>query len=247
MASSVTTMTDVVVQRRHARYHWPAVQLNFWIIIMLVASATNLGIFASFLTVQSQLRVGVPWYAALSILHSPISNLQSPPLGQRIVEPQANTRRRRYFSYWISVGALSLLFIIILLWLISQRQLLPGIVIMGSFILFVLWTVGLIVISVQLWGPSGSVNSNCELYVSGQASTGPSIATLAWLQQRSICMYTSSHSTVFVFTCDYRLNQSTKANMATGQSWTAAWAFQLVGTVFLLWMMIMAYQVYREI
>jgi hypothetical protein len=31
-----------------------------------------------------------------------------------------------------------------------------------------------------------------------------------------------------------------------GQSWTAAWAFELVGDVFLLWMMIMAYQVYRE-
>lgn len=61
MASTVTTITDV--QRLHARYHWPAVQLNFWIIIMLVASATNLGIFASFLTVQSQLGVGVPWYA----------------------------------------------------------------------------------------------------------------------------------------------------------------------------------------
>jgi len=32
----------------------------------------------------------------------------------------------------------------------------------------------------------------------------------------------------------------------TGQSWTAAWAFELVGCVFLLWMMIMAYQVYRD-
>lgn len=32
-----------------------------------------------------------------------------------------------------------------------------------------------------------------------------------------------------------------------GQSWTAAWAFELVGDVFLFWMMIMAYQVYREL
>jgi len=31
-----------------------------------------------------------------------------------------------------------------------------------------------------------------------------------------------------------------------GQSWQAAWAFELVGCVFLLWMMIMAYQVYAE-
>jgi formate/nitrite transporter FocA (FNT family) len=35
-------------------------------------------------------------------------------------------------------------------------------------------------------------------------------------------------------------------NMMIGQSWTAAWAFNLVGVVFLLWMIIMAYQVYRD-
>ena len=86
---------------------------------------------------------------------------------------------------------------------------------MGSFILFVLWMTGLIVISIQLWGPSGSVNGNCNLYVTGQQQTGPNVQALAYLMQKSIC-----------------------------QSWTAAWAFMLVGAVFLLWMMIMAYQVY---
>jgi glucan phosphoethanolaminetransferase (alkaline phosphatase superfamily) len=93
----------------------------------------------------------------------------------------------RYFPYWVTVGALSIVFIIIMLWLISQRQLLPGIVIMGSFILFVLWTVGLIVISIQLWGPSG-VNGNCGLYVNSNAVKGASTSTLAWLEQHSICM-----------------------------------------------------------
>lgn len=77
-----------------------------------------------------------------------------------------------------------------MLWLIAQRQLLPGIVIMGSFILFILWVVGLIVISIELWGPTGSVNTNCQLYVSGQASTGQSVDTLAYLEQHSICEYT---------------------------------------------------------
>ena len=76
-----------------------------------------------------------------------------------------------------------------MLYLISQRQLLPGIVIMGSFILFVLWMVGLIVVSIQLWGPSGSVNGNCQLFVEGHGSTGPNINTLAWLEQHSICEY----------------------------------------------------------
>ena len=88
---------------------------------------------------------------------------------------------------------------------------------MGSFICFVLWVTGLIAISVQLWGPSGSVNGNCNLYVLNNESTGQSLNTMAWLEQRGIC-----------------------------QCWTAAWAFELVGVVFLLWMMVMAYQVYRD-
>jgi len=183
MASTESTMTEVVVHRVRTKYHWPAIQLNFWLLIMIIGSATILGIFAYFLTVQQQLQVGVPWY----------------------------------FPYWITVSSLTLLFIIVLLWLIGQRQLLPGIVILGSFILFVLWVVGLIVISIELWGPSGSVNNNCQLYVSALSTTGQSTNTLAWLEQHSIC-----------------------------QSWTAAWSFMLVGDVFLLWMMIMAYQVYND-
>ena len=62
---------------------------------------------------------------------------------------------------------------------------------MGSFILFVLWMVGLIVVSIELWGPTGSVNGNCNLYVNGAASVGPSQTTLAWLEQHSICEYLS--------------------------------------------------------
>lgn len=85
---------------------------------------------------------------------------------------------------------------------------------LGSFILFVLWLVGLIVISIELWGTSGVAN-NCSLYVNSMPFSGKSIETLAWLEQRSIC-----------------------------QSWTAAWSFQLVGVIFLLWKMVLAYQVY---
>lgn len=73
-----------------------------------------------------------------------------------------------------------------MLYLIANRQLLPGIVILGSFILFVLWLVGLIVISIELWGPAGSVNGNCNLV---QSSSGQSIETLAWLEQHSICEF----------------------------------------------------------
>lgn len=140
----------------------------------------------------------------------------------------------RYFPYWVTTSSLTLLFIFVMLWLISQRQLLPGIVIMGAFILFILWIVGLIVYSVQLWGPSG-VNGNCQLYVNDNPYSGQSVNTLGYLEQHSICK-----SDLFLIywgaLCWWFL----------GQGWIASWAFMLIGTIFLLWMMIIAYQVYRD-
>lgn len=78
-------------------------------------------------------------------------------------------------------------FVVLLLFLIYQRRLLPSIVMIGGFILFVLWMVGLIVVSAQLWGPSGSVSSNCNLAVFSQNPTGQTLETLAWLEQKNIC------------------------------------------------------------
>ena len=54
-------MSEVIVQRLRTKYHWPALQLNFWLLIMLVGSSLILGVFASFMTIQQQLQVGVPW------------------------------------------------------------------------------------------------------------------------------------------------------------------------------------------
>jgi len=93
----------------------------------------------------------------------------------------------RLFSYAVTVSALGVLFFILILILISQRQLLPGIVIIGSFILFVLWLTAVIETSIQLFGPSGSVSGNCQLYVQAQPFTGESLNTLAWLEQSNIC------------------------------------------------------------
>lgn len=89
----------------------------------------------------------------------------------------------------------------------------------GGFILFVLWLVGLVVVSIQLWGPSASVSSNCDLFVFGAnpKPSGQSIQTLAWLAQKGIC-----------------------------QSWQAVFAFGLLGGIFLLWIMVMAYQVFAD-
>jgi hypothetical protein len=43
------------------KYRWPELQLNIWIMIVMSCSATCLGIFAWFMTVQSQMHLGTPW------------------------------------------------------------------------------------------------------------------------------------------------------------------------------------------
>jgi len=63
MVSTESTISEVRIVRTR-RYRWPALQLNFWLLIMLIASCTLLGINASFITVQNQINVGVPWYVS---------------------------------------------------------------------------------------------------------------------------------------------------------------------------------------
>lgn len=58
--------TEIVVRRT---YRWPEVQLNLWIFVILAGAATTLGIFAWFIVVQNQLRVGIPWYVPYDTLH----------------------------------------------------------------------------------------------------------------------------------------------------------------------------------
>ena len=87
--------------------------------------------------------------------------------------------------FWVATGALGVLFVFIIIYLVSTRQLIPGIVILGSFILFVLFLTGLIKISIELFGPQGSVNTNCALYTAPPKE--PSIPTLAYLENSNIC------------------------------------------------------------
>lgn len=64
MASVTTASGSLVYERRVERvhrYHWPAVQLNLWMLIMLVAACTILGVFASFISIQQQLLLPIPW------------------------------------------------------------------------------------------------------------------------------------------------------------------------------------------
>ena len=113
--------------------------------------------------------------------------------------------------YGIAVGALTILYIIIMLVLVHLRKLLPGVVILCCFILSVLYVAGLIETAIQLFGPTGDINGNCQMFVYGNASTGVSVNTLAWLYQNSTC-----------------------------QSWLAVFAFFIIGAVFLVWMIVIA-------
>lgn len=84
-------------------------------------------------------------------------------------------------------GSLGVFFIFLLLVLAAQRFLLPGIIIIGSFVLFVLWLTGLIETALQLYGVVANVNDNCQIYVVDNVATGNSVGTLVWLVQSAIC------------------------------------------------------------
>lgn len=88
----------------------------------------------------------------------------------------------------VVTGGLGVFFVLLVILLISRGFLLPGIVIIGSFILFVLWLTGLIETSLLLYGVTGNVNDNCQIYVVDNVSRGNTIDTLAWLTQSTICM-----------------------------------------------------------
>ena len=124
----------------------------------------------------------------------------------------------RYFPYFITVGSLTILYICGMFWLIANRRLLPAIVMIGAFILFILWLVGLVVVSMQLWGPNGSVQSNCNLSVFNQNPTGKTLETLAWLQQRNICESSISASRFYLAT-----DNADRSIMATGLCHGAHW------------------------
>ena len=72
--------------------------------------------------------------------------------------------------------------------LIAQRRLLPGIVMLMSFILLVLFIAGIIGTALNLFaGPN--ISNQCSTYVNNYSSRayGSSVETLAWLQQNNIC------------------------------------------------------------
>lgn len=60
-----TVVGSAVVVRE--KYYWPDAQLNVWTIVMLATAGTILGVFAEFMMIQSQMRLGTPWYVFSSV------------------------------------------------------------------------------------------------------------------------------------------------------------------------------------
>jgi hypothetical protein len=135
--------------------------------------------------------------------------------------------------YGVTVGALALIFLLVEIVYIAQRKLLPTVMMLLSFILFVLFIAGIIGTAIQLFtGPN--INNQCNTFVFNDDVSGPSANTLAFLQQRNICKSTAFRRARV---------EGMAANKLTGQCWQAVFAFWIIGSVFLVWMMVMAGQV----
>lgn len=98
----------------------------------------------------------------------------------------------------VATSTLSVCFVFFILFLASRQALIPDIIILGSFILFVLWFTGLIGTSIQLYGSAANINSNCKNYVENMEYKGASINTLAWMTQMTICKPTFDTSFSFI-------------------------------------------------
>ncbi|KAJ5683818.1 uncharacterized protein N7477_000163 [Penicillium maclennaniae] len=134
-----------------------------------------------------------------------------------VVQTQMELGTPWLFPYMVTVSTLGVVFIFLVIGLIARHFLLPGILILGSFILFVLWVTGLIETSLQLYGVTGNVNDNCQIYVVENQSRGNNVDTMAWIMQSTLC-----------------------------NCWKTAFAFELVNTIFYLWMIVMSWQVHRN-
>jgi hypothetical protein len=86
----------------------------------------------------------------------------------------------------VTIGCLTILFLVFLLVLSNNDALTPGICMLFCAVLFTLYLTGLIETGVQLFG-NGHVALNCQTYVNNVNIVGPGVNTLAWLEENNIC------------------------------------------------------------
>ncbi len=181
---SETVVGSAVVIRE--KYYWPDLQLNIWTFVMLATAGTILGVNASFMQIQNRMGLGIPWYVIYN-LHTPANTTGVVVLRTLPKIDLANTILR-IMPYGVVVGSLCLVFILIELVFIAQRQLLPQHMLLLSFILLVLFIAGIAGTAQQLFG-GPNINSLCNQFTAGLTDAGPNVDTLAFLQQKSICEY----------------------------------------------------------
>ena len=88
--------------------------------------------------------------------------------------------------YGITVGVLTVVLVILMMFLLSNNNLNPSLVLLISFMLFVLYITGCVDTGLQLFG-EGEVSNTCNRLVSNNPQSGLSTDTLAWLEQNNIC------------------------------------------------------------
>lgn len=120
------------------------------------------------------------------------------------------------FPFGVAVGSLTYIFIVVMMILIAQRRLMPGVMMLLSFIQLVLYLAGAVGTGIQLFGKA-AINNQCNRYVFNNKEFGASLDTLAFLQQQNIC-----------------------------QCWQAVFAFWIIGAVFFIWMMVIASRVNQD-
>ncbi|KAI5292098.1 hypothetical protein KEM52_006622 [Ascosphaera acerosa] len=87
----------------------------------------------------------------------------------------------------VASASITVIFLIVMAYLMGTYQLMPDFMILGSLILFALWLTGLIETGIQMFSAAPNVNSNCINFVYHRVYKGPSAYTLAWLEQVNIC------------------------------------------------------------
>lgn len=185
--STETTLTtssfgDVIVERdvvKVRRYRWPELLLSIILFTLFVCGTVVLGSFSYFTYIQQKLSVPIPWFVVLAL---------PPPHPYTIDVDDCFVNGSRYYYYLLTVSTITIIFVCAVVALYYVHLLLPIVVMIGSFIMFVLWITGLVKASIELWGPLGSINDNCVRYVyNDDFWGGGNLYTLARIQQEGVC------------------------------------------------------------
>lgn len=120
-----------------------------------------------------------------------------------------------YYYFLLAICIVTIFFVFTVVGLYVVHLLLPIVVMIGSFVMFVLWLTGLVKASIELWGPLGSINDNCVRYVyNDDYWGGGSLYTLARIQQETVC-----------------------------NLWKTTFAMEMIATFLFVWMILLSWQV----